>query len=123
MNTSDLCGKNFIASYSSGKDSTLAMHRAINYGLLPLRLLTAYNLDSNRSWFHGVDENLLQQVSDSLKIPLTIIKTPGKQYEENFEAMLIEAKSIGSEVCVFGDIDIEGHLEWCSARCKKKMQD
>jgi len=61
----------------------------------------------------------MQQASDSLKIPLTIIKTPGNQYEENFESVLTEMKNRGAEVCVFGDIDIKGHFEWYSERCKK----
>jgi uncharacterized protein (TIGR00290 family) len=117
MNLNDLRGKKFIASYSSGKDSTLAIYRAINSGLLPLGLITTHNLDGHRSWFHGVNEALMQQASDSLKIPLTIVKTPGEEYKENFEKALTEAKSKGAEVCVFGDIDNEGHFEWCSARC------
>ena len=27
-------------------------------------------------------------------------------------------KEAGAEVCIFGDIDIEGHLEWCTERCR-----
>lgn len=115
----DLKGKKFIASYSGGKDSILAIHRAIQSGLVPLGLITTYNTDANRSWFHGVTEHLLHKVSDSLAIPLTLIKTSGEKYEENFEKTLSDAKSNGAEVCVFGDIDIEGHLEWCTLRCEK----
>ncbi len=112
-------GKKFIASYSGGKDCVLATHRAINSGLLPHKLITTYNTDLQRSWFHGIPTNILNQVSDSLSIPIQLIKTSGEEYESNFEKALIEAKNEGAEVCVFGDIDIEGHLEWCSARCEK----
>ena len=112
-------GKKFIASYSGGKDSVLAIHRAIQTGLLPLELITTYNTDADRSWFHGITENIIQKVSDSLAIPVKLIKTSGEQYEENFEKALADAKSRGAEVCVFGDIDIEGHLEWCTLRCEK----
>ena len=116
----NLQGKKFIASYSGGKDSILAIHRAIKSGLEPLGLITAYNTDADRSWFHGLTENIIQKVSDSLGIPATFIKTSGgQQYEENFERALAEAKNKGAEVCVFGDIDIESHLEWCAARCGK----
>lgn len=111
--------KKFIASYSGGKDSILAIHRAITSGLIPLELITTYNTDANRSWFHGMTENLIQKVSDSVSIPINLIKTSGEQYEKNFENALADAKSRGAEVCVFGDIDIEGHLEWCTARCEK----
>jgi len=110
--------KKFVASYSGGKDSILAIYKAIEAGLSPLELITTYNTDAGRSWFHGLSEGLIQKVSDSLGIPITLIKTSGEKYEENFEKALSEAKDKGAEVCVFGDIDIEGHLEWCTRRCE-----
>jgi len=115
----ELQGKKFVASYSGGKDSILAIYRAIKSGLSPLELLTTYNTDMSRSWFHGLTEDVIKKVSDSLAIPITLMKTSGEKYEENFEKALAEAKSRGAEVCVFGDIDIEQHLEWCSLRCEK----
>ena len=118
-NIKDLQGKKFIASYSGGKDSILAIYRAIQAGLSPLELIITYNTDMNRSWFHGITENIIQKVSDSLAIPIKLIKTSGEQYEENFEKALTDAKNKGAEVCVFGDIDINEHLEWCSLRCEK----
>ena len=118
-NINNLKGKKFVASYSGGKDSVLAIHRAVHAGLVPLELITTYNTDMNRSWFHGITENIIKKVSDSLAIPIRLIRTSGDQYEENFEKALADAKNRGTEVCVFGDIDIEGHLEWCSSRCEK----
>ena len=118
-NINNLQGKKFIASYSGGKDSILAIYRAVKSGLSPLELITTYNTDADRSWFHGITENIIRKVSDSLAIPITLIKTSGEQYEENFEKALTDSKSRGAEVCVFGDIDIEGHLEWCTLRCEK----
>jgi uncharacterized protein (TIGR00290 family) len=112
-------GKKFVASYSGGKDSVLAIFRAVNAGLKPQGLITTHNTDEKRSWFHGMGEDLLKNASDSLAIPLTMVRTTGKQYVESFEKALLDAKSLGAEVCVFGDIDIEGHLEWCTARCEK----
>lgn len=113
-----LNGKKFIASFSGGKDSTLAVFRAIKQGMIPVELVTTYNTDKNRTWFHGIPEHLLNKVSDELGIPLRLIYTSGDLYTENFEAYLKEAKSNGVDVCVFGDIDIEDHLIWCSERCK-----
>ena len=118
-NSDHLKGKKFIASYSGGKDSILAIHRAIQAGLTPLELITTYNTGMERSWFHGLPEPVLQKVSDSLGIPIRLIKTSGEDYEKNFEAALTDAKRKGAEVCVFGDIDIQDHLEWCSKRCEK----
>jgi len=115
----NLQGKRFIASYSGGKDSVLAIYRALKLRLSPLGLIMTYNTDANRSWFHGITDNIIQNASDSLAIPINLIKTSGEKYQENFENALLDAKNKGAEVCVFGDIDIEGHLEWCTARCEK----
>ena len=115
----DLKGKRFVASYSGGKDSMLAIHKAVGSGLEPMGLLTAYNADRLSSWFHGMSEELLHCVSQSLEIPLDLIITTGTEYAENFEKALVTAKQKGAQVCVFGDIDIDGHLQWCTERCEK----
>ena len=113
-----LSGKKFAASYSGGKDCTLAIYRAVKSGLIPSELITTYNTDADRSWFHGMTGGLMQNITASLGIPITFVKTSGQEYKENFEKALKKAKENGAEVCVFGDIDLEGHLEWCTARCE-----
>ena len=111
-------GKKCIASYSGGKDSVLALYRAVNAGLSPLGLITTYNTGANRSWFHGMSRDLIRKVSASLSIPITLVRTTGEQYGENFEKALAAAKDAGAQVCVFGDIDIDDHLAWCTSRCE-----
>ena len=110
--------KKFTASYSGGKDSVLAVYRAIRQGYEAAELVTTYNTDKNRSWFHGIPETVLESVSDSLGIPVRLIKTAGEDYAKNFEKALLRAKELGTEICVFGDIDIEDHHAWCSKRCR-----
>ncbi|MGE5626664.1 MAG: diphthine--ammonia ligase [Solirubrobacterales bacterium] len=109
--------KKFVASYSGGKDSILAICRAINLGMEPVSLINTYNDDRECSWFHGIPEDLLKEVSASLNIPIKLIKTTGLDYAANFEKELKAQKEKGAEVCVFGDIDLAEHLEWCTARC------
>lgn len=113
----DLRGKKFVASYSGGKDSTLAIYRAILQGMIPIELFTTYNADRQQSWFHGIPNELLNRISDEINIPISLINTTGEKYQENFEAYLRKAKELGAEVCVFGDIDLEEHLKWCTDRC------
>ncbi len=108
----------FVASYSGGKDSILSIYRAICQGMEPIALIITYNIDKKRSWFHGIPEKVLDSVSKSLNIPIWLIKTSGKEYTYNFEKILKVAKDKGADFCVFGDIDIEGHLDWCSERCE-----
>lgn len=112
-----LSGRSFVASYSGGKDSILAIYRAIKLGMKPDSLIITYNIDMDRSWFHGIPNDLLNEISASLGIPIKLIKTNGKDYAANFEKELKAQKENGVEVCVFGDIDLEEHLQWCTARC------
>lgn len=112
-------GKKFVASYSGGKDSTLAIYRAIKMGMIPVELITTYNIDKERSWFHVIPVEILNRISEEISIPVSLIKTKGEEYALNFEKKLRQAKENGAEFCVFGDIDIEGHLEWCTDICNK----
>ena len=109
--------KKFAASYSGGKESALSVYRAVKQGHEPIALITMYNTDTDRSHFHCLPEDTLKNISIALNIPLWIIKTSGEEYAQNFEKALLRAKEQGAECCVFGDIDIEGHLKWCSERC------
>ena len=110
--------KKFIMSYSCGKDSTLALNRMIEEGHTPVALLITVDKKLCRSWFHGVPENLLNDVSKSLNIPLLLVKCEGEEYGAKFKETLLLAKnSLGAECCVFGDIDLEAHREWCTDRC------
>ena len=108
----------FAVSYSGGKESVLALYKTIKQGHEPVLLITVVNTDTGRSYSHGIDEGLLEQISQSLEIPLLVVKTTGEDYAKNFEEALREAKQKGAQACVFGDIDIEGHLAWCSERCE-----
>lgn len=108
----------FVASYSGGKDSVLAIHRAVSAGMVLKALIITYNTDRGRSWFHGIPLEVLSQVEASVGVPVILIKTSGSDYNENFERVLREQKALGAEACVFGDIDIPGHLEWGAERCK-----
>lgn len=110
-------GKKFIMSFSCGKDSTLALYRMIKKGNTPLGLLITVDKKLNRSWFHGVPEHLLNDISQSINIPLMLVKCKGEEYVDTFEKVLKEAKEQGAEACVFGDIDLEDHRTWCTDRC------
>jgi len=107
----------FAMSYSCGKDSALALDKMIQGGHEPVCLVVTVNAAEGRSWFHGADDALLAKVSDALGIPLVTARCVGDEYNEAFETALSRASEMGAEACVFGDIDIEGHLEWNRSRC------
>ena len=109
----------FTVSYSSGKDSTLALWKAVQAGFTPLRLLMMNNTDHRHAWFHDLSPAVAERLSDALGIPIHLIDTTGDTYERDLEAALIACRQEGAEMCVFGDIDIEGHYAWGCARCGK----
>lgn len=108
----------FVMSYSCGKDSALALHRMVQKGHVPVALLVMVNRELGRSWFHGVDRDLLGEISDALGIPLLAAESTGEAYHIRFEQALRQAKAMGAERCVFGDIDIADHAAWGRARCE-----
>ncbi len=112
-----LDGQRFVASFSGGKDSTLALHRAKQAGMVPLRLFTTWNTDAGRSWFHGLPDSILADLADAWGIPITLMRTSGEAYTGNFERQLAHAAAEGAAFCVYGDIDLEAHHVWCTERC------
>ena len=89
----------------------------IRKGHIPVGLLVTIDKYKNQSWFHGVPRHILQKVSKSLNIPLIPVECEGDKYETVFEEVLKNQKALGVMACVFGDIDIEEHREWCTNRC------
>lgn len=113
--------KKFVVSYSCGKDSTLSLYRMIKKGHIPVALLVTVDKKVLRSWFHGIPDKLLKDVSKSLDIPLVLVASNGKEnYGETFVEALKKVKDeMGAEACVFGDIDLMAHRTWCEDKCEK----
>ena len=107
----------FAMAYCCGKDSALALHKMVLGGNEPVCLVVTVNKNEGRSWFHGADDALLVKVSEALGIPLLAARCVGDEYNSAFETALTQAGEMGAEACVFGDIDIAGHLEWNRERC------
>ena len=99
-------------SFSGGKDSILALYRMIHEGHEPVALLTTVKKNQEKSWTHGLDNEILYRISKSLDIPLLLVECDVNEYERKFEEALIKAKDMGATMCVFGDIDIELHKKW-----------
>ncbi|MDR0806211.1 MAG: diphthine--ammonia ligase [Enterobacteriaceae bacterium] len=107
----------FAIAYSTGKDSALALWRMIQNGHEPVCMIVNINLEAGRSWFHGVNFELLDAVAQNMGIPLIKCQSTGANYHTEFEKGLRQAKEMGAQACVFGDIDIADHLKWNEDRC------
>lgn len=112
---------NFFCSWSGGKDSCLAYYHAVQDGGIPKTLLTMLRDDGKRSRSHGLTIDLLERQAKSLGISLAVEKTSWNEYERVFLSALREFKKNGIDCGVFGDIDLEPHLEWVERVCAMAM--
>jgi uncharacterized protein (TIGR00290 family) len=100
-----------IFCWSGGKDSSYCLHKVLTEELFDVKyLLTTVNDNFKRISMHGVREVLLDTQAEAIGIPLLKVKvTEGtnKEYENEMENVLLQAKSEGIENVIFGDIFLE----------------
>lgn len=99
-------------NWSGGKDSALALYKALQTGLYKIDyLLTSVNSALNRVSMHGVRRELLEAQAASIGIPLTTIELPEQagmlEYETAMMQKVNELKSAGCTYSIFGDIFLE----------------
>ncbi len=102
----------FCCSWSGGKDSCLALHRAAAGGVIPQVLLTLFTEDEDRTRSHGLHRSVVEAQAESLGLELRTVSTSWENYRESLVALLEEARQDGMKSVVFGDIDIEAHRDW-----------
>ncbi len=92
-----------IASWSGGKDSCFALHKAIQEGHKVQNLLIMMR-DKGTSNFHMISTELLDAQSEAIGIPIVKVPTTPETYEQQFIKALHEAKAKGAEGIITGDI-------------------
>lgn len=112
-----LNGSSFFSSWSGGKDSCLALYQALQNNGIPKALLTMMTEDKERSRSHGLPVTVFEHQARSLGIPLIMRHSSWADYEETFLSATREFKKEGVQYGVFGDIDLEPHLEWVERVC------
>lgn len=70
-----------------------------------------------RSRSHGLPRAVIQAQADALGIQSIVCPTSWDNYEKDFISVLHEFKKQGITYGVFGDIDLEPHLEWVERVC------
>lgn len=106
----------YFVSWSGGKDSYLALHRAIQKYGKPKLLLNMLTEDGNRSRSHGLTKAILEKQAHLLQIPIRFYSASWNQYEFVYSNALRELKKEGIEMGVFGDIKIPEHPDWTAHR-------
>jgi diphthine-ammonia ligase len=103
--------RKFIASFSGGKDSVLALYKAKQAGEA-IGLIVMLEEEGKRSRSHGMPPELIQAQAASIGLPVYTASSSWSDYEEKFIGLLEKAKLAGAEVLVTGDLDMPEHGCW-----------
>ena len=101
-----------IFSWSSGKDSALALYELRKDKQIEVTaLLTTVTQDYERVSMHGVRRALLLQQAAALRLPLIEVliskQATNEEYEQKMQETLTAARVSGVTAVVFGDIFLE----------------
>jgi len=108
----------FVASWSGGKDSCLALDRAKAAGLEPVALFTMFTEGGERSRSHGLTHAVLRAQAEALGLRLFTNNASWAEYESVFVDAWREFRLRGIATGVFGDIDGDAHREWVLRICE-----
>jgi diphthine-ammonia ligase len=99
-------------SWSGGKDSMLALHRALDAGYRVEALLAMFDESGERSRSHALPPALMQAQADALGLPLVMRRAAWSDYEAVFVDQLQSFAAQGLTHGLFGDIDVQAHRDW-----------
>ena len=107
--------------FSGGKDSTMAVYKAMKDGWTVEYLLSMHSENPHSYMFHVPNIHLTQLLSQALGIPLIQAKTPGMKEEEleDLRKALAELKDKGVEAIFTGAI----HSQYQKSRIDQLCQE
>jgi uncharacterized protein (TIGR00290 family) len=114
-----LSGQRSLVSWSGGKDSCLALHRAIKAGAHVEVMVNMLLENGRRSHSHGLRTAVIQEQARALGLCLEGVATSWDEYEKDFCEILLRLKHEGFEAAIFGDIDLQAHLDWERMVCNR----
>jgi uncharacterized protein (TIGR00290 family) len=104
-------------SWSGGKDSMLALHRALDRGFRVEALLAMFDATGERSRSHAISPALMRAQAAALGIPLVMRNAGWTDYETVFTEQLREFAQQGLTHGLFGDIELQPHRDWEEKVC------
>ena len=106
-----------VASWSGGKDSCYAAHKAMQGGHRLLSLLNFVSQGGGQTMAHGLHPHLVRAQAEALGLPLVQRETTRHTHEQELKRVVTELKGQGLEGIVFGDIDLVVHRDWLERVC------
>ncbi|MEP3389639.1 MAG: diphthine--ammonia ligase [Reichenbachiella sp.] len=100
-------------SWSGGKDSCFALMKQIEQGDQLKVVMNVMDEKQEYSKSHGLTQEVLRAQAKALQVPIQLASASWSTYEENFVKNLKELRTNHEiEGMVYGDIDIQKHLDW-----------
>src|SRR5699024_8047291 len=104
--------KKALFNWSGGKDSSLALYHALQGERYQITgLFTTFNAANSRVSMHGIHQRLIEEQARRIGLPLRSLMLPEdirmEDYDSLMQQTLEKQKSLGIEICVFGDILLE----------------
>lgn len=112
-----------VMSWSSGKDCTLALHRAREAGELEVvALLSTFNADAARVSIHGTRREVARAQAAALGLPLIEVDLPfpcsNADYEARMGAAIQGLRAKGVEDWIFGDLFLQDIRDYREAQLR-----
>lgn len=109
----------YAVSFSGGKDSVLALDRAVNNGLNVRYLVNIYDESSERVRFHGFRKEVIQAQANALGLTLLQYPSTPDTFEEVFLSGLDKLKTLNITGIIFGNIHLTEVRKWFEERTTK----
>ncbi len=112
-----------FVSWSGGKESSLALFRALKTGLHVEFLFNMLDEDGLRSRGHGLRKEIIDAQAKAIGIPIVYGRASWEDYEREFKRRIKELRNRGIESGVFGDIDFQENRDWVEKVCEEAELD
>lgn len=106
----------YVLMWSGGKDSALALDRALKSGIEVGRLLSFYDAATRRVRFHATRVEMLEAQAAAIGIDLRAVPTAWQDMEANLRAQLSAHREEGFKGVVLGDIHLADVRAWYEER-------
>lgn len=104
--------------FSGGKDSMLALDRAIRAGYRAPLLVTLYDGPSGRVRFHGVPQEVMRAQAEALGLETLLRATTPETFEQVFLETLAALRERGVYDAIFGNIHLADVRAWYEERVR-----
>ncbi len=111
-------GERFAVCFSGGKDSMLALVRAVRAGQHVDRLITLYDAASERVRFHAVPVAVMQAQAVALGVPQRLYPTTPETFEQVFLTALADLRVAGIQGLIFGNVHLADVRAWYEERVR-----